>query len=104
MAINLDTSSRFANSQPIVENGVATFGRWARPTWMNADNLDESSMIKVVIDQSNSGRPDTIANQYYGDPRLEWIVVLFNRPLEPIGWPQVGMVIKIPIRTVIFTS
>jgi len=100
----MDSSSRFANAEPILVGNKATFGRWARPSFMYESNLNEDQIIKVSIDQSNAGRPDLIANEYYGSDRLEWIVVLFNRPLEPIGWPKTGTVIHIPSKNVIFTN
>jgi len=104
MAINTDSSSRFCYSEPIVVDGKETFGRWVRPSFLSKENIDEENIVKLIINSISAGRPDLIAQEYYGDSKLEWIVVMFNRPLNPIGWPRAGTVIEIPQRSILFTN
>lgn len=36
-------------------------------------------------------RPDTIADKYYGSPKYDWIVLLYNKILHPsFDWPLFG--------------
>ena len=104
MTIRQDNLSRFKEADFIRKDGIDTFGLWVRPTFLIEENLEDEDIIKVNIDQSRAGRPDQIANEFYGTPLLEWVVVMFNRPLNTLGWPQAGTVIKIPTRITVFRN
>jgi hypothetical protein len=37
-------------------------------------------------------RPDIIAEKYYGDPNLAWVILHFNDIIDPVfGWPLFGV-------------
>lgn len=93
--------SRFFQTEPVIRNGIETFGLWSRPDFLVPSNLNDDDLVKISVDGSLAGRPDLIALQEYETPLLEWVVVMFNRPLNPLGWPQVGTVIKIPKRSAV---
>jgi hypothetical protein len=99
MPINQSTLSRFYGNTPIKINGQPTYGLWNKPEVVKHENYNEQDIIAVVIDQRTAGRPDVIAQDEYQTPLLEWVVVMYNRPLNTIGWPRAGMVIKIPSNT-----
>jgi hypothetical protein len=101
MALTRSTLSRFANTDPIIHNGKEAYGLWVRPNVINPNVLNENDIQTIQITQHYAGRPDLIAVNEYGTPYLEWVVIMFNRPLNPLGWPQVGLLIKIPKRTII---
>jgi hypothetical protein len=101
MPIELSSFSRFQGSQPIVRNGKETFGLWVRSQAVNPAQLDQNKIQTIKIDQRLAGRPDIIANDLYGSPLLEWVVIMFNRPQNPLGWPPAGIIIRMPTRDVV---
>jgi len=94
--IRIDALSRFTKTEMVVKDGIDTFGLWTRPEFLKKENLQEKDIITLSIDQKFAGRPDLIADVYYKTPLLEWIVIMFNRPLNTMGWPKAGTVIQIP--------
>lgn len=102
--------SRFRFSEPIITkdmgdiNYIETFGLWTRPDFLKIENVPENQITLLQIDQSNEGRPDKIANDFYGSPFLEWIVIMFNRPLNPLGFPKAGTTIRLPSSSVVFSG
>ena len=104
MAIKVDSLSRWRLSEPIIDNGKETFGLWTRPDFLKKDNVPENQIMLVRIDSLIAGRPDLIALKYYQNSLLEWVVVMFNRPLNPIGWPKIGTMIKIPSSVIVFSN
>ena len=52
-----------------------------------------------VVENCFVGRVDLIANNFYGDSHLEWVIVLANSPKNPLNWPAAGASIKIPNNT-----
>ena len=104
MPITPPDLSRFQDTQVVSKDNIQTFGLWNRPDFMIRENLDDDQILKITIDSTTAGRPDLIAQQYYKTALLEWIVVMFNRPLNPLGWPEIGKVIEIPKSTVVFRS
>jgi hypothetical protein len=91
-----DSTSRFAETEVIMVNNVTTYGLWVRPDVVNPDDLNQEDIVTYAVDQATAGRPDLISNQQYGTPFLEWVIVMFNRPLNTLGWPKAGTVIKFP--------
>ena len=105
MAIEVSSLSRFAQTDPIVlDNGVETFGFWRRPDFLKEENLREEQIETVFIDSTLAGRPDEISRLKYGTPFLEWVVVMFNRPKDTLGFPKIGTVIKIPERSIVLSN
>lgn len=102
--IQQDSLSRFYRVDPILFNGVSTFGKWPRPDWLKQELVNEQDILLFQVDQQYAGRPDLIAEHFYQTPFLEWVIVMFNRPLNPLGFPKAGSVIKILSRTVVFSN
>ena len=100
MAINLSPRSRFRFSQPIIVNGVETYGKWTPPPFM-VDGVDPSKVQSFLVTNGVEGRPDLIANTVYGDPRLDWVIIAFNNPLDVLNWPKVGQLIRYPLASVV---
>jgi hypothetical protein len=102
MAITVDSLSRFGSTEIVSKNGIISFGLWNRYNFTNLNDLPEEDVTTIQINQNFAGRPDLIANEYYGSPYLEWIVTMSNRPLDPLGFPKAGTIIKIPKRGAVF--
>lgn len=96
MGLRIDTLSRFLQTESVIKDDKATFGLWVRPDFLKRSDLQEEEILTINIDQNRAGRPDQIANEFYGTALLEWVVIMFNRPLDPTNWPKAGDVIQIP--------
>jgi hypothetical protein len=104
MAIDVTSISRFSQTEAVIINGIETFGRWKRPDFINPDLLDEDQIRTFGVDNEFAGRPDLIATDFYGSPLLEWVVIMFNNPQNPIGWPVSGSVIRLPERSLVLVN
>lgn len=96
MAFILSTS-RFSKT-PLINSrsGNTTYGRIEGFDIFK--NVSGDNFRLETVTNSMSGRPDLIAESEYGDPHLEWILVLSNAPRNPFNWPKNGEIIKIPNR------
>jgi hypothetical protein len=53
---------------------------------VRSDVVDRTDVF-YKYDITAGDRPDTIAEKYYGDPNLAWVVLHFNNIVDPIfGW------------------
>tara|TARA_X000000950_G_scaffold265347_1_gene339515 strand:+ start:994 stop:1293 length:300 start_codon:yes stop_codon:yes gene_type:complete len=54
--------------------------------------------IDFKIKESHNGRPDILANELYGTPRLWWVFALKNPDVikDPLADFKAGVMIKIP--------
>lgn len=103
MALQTNRSSRLADTQTILFNGVETYGRWAQQSFLT-DEISEDDITYLVIDNSVAGRPDLIADNEYGDSLLDWVIIAFNKPRSTLNWPRSGDVIRLPKRRLVATE
>lgn len=103
MPLQTNRSSRFAETQTILFGDTEAYGKWTPPSFINND-LPNDDLIFLVVDQSNQGRPDIIANEIYGDSFLDWVIIAFNKPRSTLNWPKAGDVIRVPKRRVVATE
>lgn len=89
------STSRFIKT-PLIKtrSGKSTYG--IIEGFDRLKNIQGNEYQSFTVDNSIAGRPDKIAARFYGDPHLEWIIVLANRPKNPLNWPRAGEVIKVP--------
>ena len=97
MSTNLNSFSRFRDTEPILVQNNTTFGLWVRPNFLQPGFLGQSDIINIKVDQSRAGRPDLISLDLYGTDEFDWIIIMFNRPLT-LNWPQVGIIIQAPTK------
>ena len=90
---NVASTSRFVDTDFITPR---EYGLWQVPNFLQPGFLADKEILALKIDSSMAGRPDLIANKYYQSVSLDWIVIMFNKPLNPLGWPTIGTIIKIP--------
>ena len=76
--------------------GKDTYGRMVG--FEKLRNIPGSSYELYVVPNGLAGRPDLIALEFYGNQHLDWILVMTNRPSQPLHWPSIGETIKIPHR------
>lgn len=96
--------SRFGKSNPIMVDGFATFGMLTKYPFLNPANLTQEQVTKLTITPDLAGRPDQIAQKLYNSPVLDWVIVLYNKPLNPVGWPANGAVISAPVASVVLPA
>lgn len=101
MSISKEPYSRFNLSDPIKAEGETTFGLLKRFSFLDPNNLKPEQIISVEVTPELAGKPWMIAHQLYRSPVLDWVIVLFNKPINPVNWPAAGMVIKAPIESVV---
>jgi hypothetical protein len=96
MTLAKDPQSRFKLTQSILRDDIETFGLMKKHFFLDEANLRIEQIERVTVSHAQAGRPWVIADDIYNSPVLDWVVVLFNKPLNPVNWPPVGAVIKLP--------
>lgn len=96
----LDEFSRFRTTPPTVVDGKETYGPWVRPSFLVTRPPEESIRVFKVTN-ALEGRPDSISNIVYGTPALFWVLIAFNKVIDPLNWPKAGDVIEYPSDTVV---
>lgn len=97
MPIEVPSNSRFKLSTPVLSpEGVETFGLMKKFEFLSSENI-----IQYRVDNNVAHRPDLIATDYYGDPSYYWVVIMFNKPTNPFGWPRAQEIIKLPRKTIV---
>lgn len=104
MAIAPDPQSRFRFSDSIIKDNIETFGIMTKHFFLDPKNLKDDQIQSVEVTPELAGKPWAIANKLYNSPVLDWVIVLFNRPINPVNWPVVGTVIKAPIESVVIPN
>lgn len=107
---DLNSFSRLLKTDQIIFQGKETFGSWSSFSWLEtrpADNL----ISNFYVTSAMAGRPDRIAAQVYGSPRLDWVLIAFaarisNDQTARMGllWPKAGQIIEIPNESLVMTS
>lgn len=83
-------TSRYGKYRQIVEDHVA------RIETFNQTFVDKSEEDKFhVVGMEQENRLDMIANKYYSDPTLWWVIALANDLVDPFVI-QPGTVLRIP--------
>jgi hypothetical protein len=107
MSIQLDSFSRFKDTQPIITDApvpggrVETFGLWKPPKFLTMPLDPQNDVMRIQVDARRAGRPDLIADDIYGSPSYYWVLITFNQPDRILGWPQNGLVIQAPVAQVV---
>lgn len=101
MSVSKEPQSRFKLSQPISIDGIDTYGLLKKFPFLDANSLDETDIVTIAVTPTLAGKPWAIADRLYGSPVLDWVIILFNRPINPMNWPENGSIIKAPAQKVV---
>lgn len=93
MAI-LSTSRFFKTSLVLTRDGKETYGRM--DGFDSIKNINGDNFTFYTVPNELEGRADLIADNFYGDSHLEWVLVIANAAKNPLNWPKSGEVIKVP--------
>lgn len=96
-------SSRYRNTDLTIVEGLETVGVWEQPSYL-VKRPSESLISRYYVDNAFEGRPDLIANLYYGNPRLDWVIIAFNNPSELLNWPRAGDIIEIVDSSLVYSA
>jgi len=95
-----DEFSRYRSTEPIFYDDNETLGTWAKPAFLlNRPKEDQIGVFRVT--SAVEGRPDKIANQLYGSPLLDWVLISFNNARSVLNWPKSGTAIEYPIKSIV---
>jgi hypothetical protein len=84
--------SRFTQTEPVLFDGRETYGRWKSPLTPAIYN----NLLIIVVNVRYEGRPDLIANELYGNPSLDWMLIAVNNATDALNWPRAGTTINVP--------
>jgi hypothetical protein len=96
----LNSYSRLLRTPEIIYNGRETFDVWSKHRFLT----EEVDSGVFVVSSGYAGRPDKISAVLYGTPYLDWVLIAYNNPLEPFGWPASGSIIRYPLDSEVFPS
>lgn len=85
--------SRYSLTDIVNFKGQMTYGLYKPQPWIVNASLENIGSFTVTNDLE--GRPDAISDLLYGTPNYYWVLVVLNRPLNPLNWPKAGQVIKV---------
>ncbi len=83
--------SRYSDTELFEESGVVFRNTYERK---RLESSLEDKIIKVRAKEE--GRLDLIAQRYYGNPKLYWLIAEVNYILDPINEVTVGRELRIP--------
>lgn len=103
----LSKTNRYS-STPIYEDdfvapGRIRFGLWRFPELRTRSELDleEGTFTEYTVKESDIGRLDLIAYQYYEDSSFWFVIALVNKVQNLLSDMYVGQVLKIPDKTLV---
>lgn len=95
MKIILPTNSRYKRTDQVVVNGKTSFGLMTGFNFLDKNFVGQNKN-KVIINERYRYNPSLIALDFYGDPSLYWVVILYNSPKSVFRWPELHSEIEIP--------
>lgn len=93
MALRTFSYSRFVNTPAVIIDGHEVYGPWHVPDSLLRPST--FSPIRYKVPNSQAGRPDLIANQFYAASQLDWLIIAFNNATQVFNWPKAGEVINV---------
>lgn len=95
-----DEYSRYRYTELLMYDDSETLGTWNQPSFLvKRPTEDQIGVFRVT--SAVEGRPDLIANQLYGSPLLDWVLIAFNNARSALNWPKTGDVIEYPLKIVV---
>lgn len=94
-------SSRYSLNRPI--NSIVNYdgvNLYSFPWTASIDSGEGDKYIYYTI----NNRLDQLANEYYGDPKLWWIIAQVNDINDPLIDLEIGMMLRIPPLTSIIQN
>ena len=97
--VMLPPSSRYKDTSVVSPTSVDLL-EWG--LWISDINImDPVAYNTHVVKDSDIGRLDRIAYQFYGNSHYWWMIAAANKMIDPIGDMKVNDEIKIPSRTLV---
>jgi len=90
VTIQIPIGSRYADTEVYSSNDDIYFGTWKRPDWD-----DDTDFTTYQLRNSDIGRFDILAEIFYGDRSLFWVLLDFNQIVDPFNDVYVGQKIKV---------
>lgn len=88
-----------------VQGGTSTLSgnkvAWWERREMVAGDINEE---RYTITSTTAGRPDLVANLFYGSTELEWVVLQYNNIVDILEEFVAGKSIRLPSRNFVHTN
>lgn len=97
---DFDEFSRYRFTELVIFDGNETLGAWTQPSFL-LDRPTEDQIGVFRVTSAVEGRPDLIANQLYGSPLLDWVLISFNNARQGLNWPRAGSAIEYPLKSIV---
>lgn len=97
------SNSRYRTTDMIIVGGAETLGAWNQPSYL-LERPGDDFIASFAVNNTVEGRPDLIANEIYGTPLLDWVIIAFNAPTELLNWPTAGTTIEYPMKELVLAE
>lgn len=89
-------SSVLSSKSRYVQGGQTEIGSIGLEWWERYSLPTDPSDQLYIVEDKYSRRPDLIANAFYSDIRLSWVICQFNNILDPYDEIVTGTILYIP--------
>ena len=89
-SVTYDKNSRY------VQGGLTEVGAIGLEWWNKYVIPSDPTDQLYIVEEKYNGRPDLIANAFYEDWRLWWVIAQFNNILDPYLEMGTGAILYIP--------
>ena len=91
------------SATPIIDfNGKQVYGLYKEPQWIS--NVRREDLLDFVVSSDLEGRADLISKKLYNNPNYYWVLIVVNKPMDPLNWPKTGQVIKFVQKHIVMTN
>jgi hypothetical protein len=92
----MTTNSLQIKNSRYVQGGLTEVGEFGLEWWDRYDIPSHPSDRQYIVEDKYKNRPDLIANAFYGDWSLWWLICQYNYILDPHAELVAGLVLIIP--------
>lgn len=95
MAITFTKSTSNPNTR-YVQGGETDIFQNRLGWWERREIVQDDNDVRFVLESQHEGRPDIIAYEQWGKPKLAWLVLQYNTILDPTTELVKGKTIRLP--------
>lgn len=90
------TSSVELRTSRYTQGGLTEVGPIGLEWWDKYNFPSDTSDLQVIVEERYKNRIDKIAEDFYQEPRLWWVIAQYNNILDPYSELTVGRVLYLP--------
>lgn len=85
--------SRYSATLTVRFDDKMVYGLYKEPSWIT--NARKQDFTDFYVTNDLEGRADLISTILYNNPSYYWVLIVVNKPIDPMNWPKAGQVIKV---------